>query len=140
MASGLERQPSMSRWLLPFADDRVIWCCVDYAVSLGTESEISVRIEQPFIYTSADGIEHLIVPEGDPVRVAPVLAIARLSVRDGFAYDDGHLEITFSDGSTVGVPGTQDYEPWELTGPNGLKVVSEPGGELSIWRPASAPS
>ncbi|HSR84732.1 MAG TPA: DUF6188 family protein, partial [Streptosporangiaceae bacterium] len=106
-------------------------------MSLGTESEISVRIEQPFIYTSAAGIEHLIVPEGDPVRVAPVLAIARLSVRDGFAYDDGHLEMTFSDGSAVGVPGTQDYEPWELTGPYGLKVVSIPGGELSIWRPTS---
>jgi Family of unknown function (DUF6188) len=74
------------------------------------------------------------------VLVAPVLAIARLSVQEGFAYDDGHLKITFSDGSTVGVPGTQDYEPWELTGPNGLKVASVPGGELSIWRSSSGTS
>ncbi len=136
MAASLEHQLSMSRWLLPFPGERVTWCCVDYGVSFGTQSQISVRIEQPFVYTSSDGVENLIVPAGDPVRVAPVLAIARLSVREGFAYDDGHLEMTFSDGSTIGVPATQDYEPWELTGPNGLKVVSVPGGELSIWRPA----
>jgi len=115
-------------WLLPFADERVICCCVDYAVSFGTQGQISVRIEQPFVYKNANGVEHLIIPEEDPVRITPVLAIARLSVRDGFAYDDGHLGLAFSDGSTIGVPGTQDYEPWELTGPNGLKVVSVPGG------------
>jgi hypothetical protein len=140
MAASLEHQLSMSRWMLPVADERVTWCCVDYGVSFGTQSQILIRIEQPFVYTSSDGAETLIVPEGDPVRVAPVLAIARLSVREGFAYDDGHLAVTFSDGSTIGVPATQDYEPWELTGPNGLKMVSVPGGKLSIWRPASASS
>lgn len=140
MATGLEHQPSMGRWLLPLAGERIIWCCIDYAVSIGAQSGISVRIEQPFVYAGADGVEHLIVPEGDPVRVAPVLAVARLSVRDGFAYDDGHLDLSFSDGSTIGVPGAQDYEPWELAGPNGLKVVSVPGGELSVWRPASGSS
>jgi hypothetical protein len=136
MAVSLEHQPSMGRWRLPFANERVTWCCVDYAFSFSTQSQILVRIEQPFVYTSADGVEQLIVPEEDPVRLAPALAIARLSARDGFAYEDGHLEVTFSNSSTIGVPGTQDYEPWELTGPNGLKVVSVPGGELSIWYPS----
>jgi hypothetical protein len=125
----------MNRWLLPLADEQVTWCCVDYAVSFGTQNQVSIRIEQPFVYSSADGVEHLIVPEGNPVLVAPVLAIARLSVREGFAYEDGHLEATFSDGSTIAVPSAQDYEPWELTGPDGLKIVSVPGGELSVWRP-----
>jgi Family of unknown function (DUF6188) len=137
MATKLEHQPGLDRWLLPLGDDQVTWCCVDYAFSFGTQSQVSVRIEQPFVYNSADGSEHLIVPEGDPVLVAPVLAIARLSVREGFAYDDGHLELTFSDGGTIGVPNAQDYEPWQLTGPAGLKLVSVPGGELSVWRPIS---
>jgi hypothetical protein len=140
MAASLEHQQSMGRWLLPLADEPVIWCCVDYAVSFGTQNNVSVRIEQPFVYTSADGVEHLIIPEADPVRVAPVLAIARLSVHESFGYTDGHLELTFSDGSTIAVPGTQDYEPWELTGPDGLKVVSLPGGELSIWHPVAESS
>ena len=140
MAAILEHQPTMSRWLLPLADERVIWCCVDYAVSFGTQNGISIRIEQPFVYTNASGIEYLIIPEEDPVRVAPVLAVARLFVREGYAYSDGHLAVTFSDGSTIGVPATQDYEPWELTGPDGLKVISVPGGELSVWRSAPTSS
>jgi Family of unknown function (DUF6188) len=134
----LEHQAAMNRWRLPLQDERVIWCCIDYAVSFGTQNQVTLRIEQSFVYTSSDGLEHLIVPEGDPVRIAPVLAITRLSVRCGFAYDDGHLEVTFSDGSTIGVPSAQDYEPWELTGPAGLKMVSVPGGELSVWRPKPA--
>lgn len=140
MAGSLQHQPDKSRWLLPLAGEPVIWCCLDYAVSFGTRNHVSVRIEQPFVYTRADGAEHLIVPEADPVLVAPVLAIARLSVHEGFGYADGHLELTFSDSSTIGVPGTQDYEPWELTGPDGLKLVSVPGEKLAIWRPESASS
>lgn len=136
MPVSLEHQPSMGRWRLPFDNERVSWCGIDYAFSFSTQGEILVRIEQPFVYTSANGVEHLLLPEEDPVRLAPVLAIARLSARDGFAYEDGHLEVTFSDSSTIDVPGTQDYEPWELTGPTGLKVVSVPGGELSIWYPS----
>lgn len=137
MATRLEHQPEMNRWALPIGDETITWCCIDYAFSFGTQNQISVRVEEPFVYTSADGVEHLIVPEADPVNIAPVLAIARLSVRDGFAYDDGHLELTFSDGSTIGVPSAQDYEPWELTGPGGLKMISVPGGELSVWRPTA---
>jgi hypothetical protein len=135
MATSLEHQPGLNRWRLPIAGEPVTWCCVDYAFSFGTQNKISIRIEQPFVYTSVDGVEHLIVPEADPVQVAPVLAIARLSINDGFAYADGRLELTFNDGSVIGVPATQDYEPWELTGPGGLKMVSVPGGELSVWRP-----
>jgi len=138
MAMQLEHQTAMSRWRLPLQEEQVIWCCIDYAVSFGTQNQVAVRIEQPFVYTGSDGVEHLIVPEADPVLVAPVLAITRLSVREGFAYDDGHLEVTFSDGSAIGVPSAQDYEPWELTGPAGLKMVSVPGGELSVWRPTAA--
>lgn len=140
MAVRLQHQPDMNRWLLPLAGEPVTWCCVDYAVSFGTRNRVSVRIEQPFVYTRVDGVEHLIVPEADPVLIAPVLAIARLSVHESFGYADGHLELTFSDGSTIGVPGTQDYEPWELTGPNGLKLVSVPGEKLAIWHPKSASS
>lgn len=139
MAVDLVDQLDRGRWLLPLTGEPIMSCCVDYAFSFGTGNLISIRIEQPFVYTSADGAEHLIVPEGDPVQVAPALVIARLSVREGFAFADGHLELTFSDGSMIGVPSAEGYEPWDLTGPDGLKVVSVPGGELAIWRP-SAPS
>lgn len=140
MTVSLQHHPGEGRWLLPLTGEQVIWCCVDYAVSFGTKNQVSVRIEQPFVFTGADGVEHLIVPEGDPVQVGPVLAIARLAVCEGFGYADGHLELTFSDGSRIGVPGTQDYEPWQLTGPGGLKLVSIPGEKLAVWHPDSGPS
>ncbi len=34
----------------------------------------------------------------------------------------------------VKVPVGQDYEPWELVGPGGVRVVSLPGGDLAVWR------
>ena len=83
MVATVEYEPSMDRWLLPLVDQLVIWCGVDYAVSFGTRNQVSIRIEQPFVYTSARGVENLIIPEGNPVQVAPVLAIARLSVHRG---------------------------------------------------------
>jgi hypothetical protein len=32
------------------------------------------------------------------------------------------------------VPTAEDLEPWELVGPDGLRVVSVLGGDLAIWR------
>jgi Family of unknown function (DUF6188) len=122
------------RWVLPIGDESVVACCIDYAITLRFGNEVSVRIEQPFVYRTGDGVEHLIVPEGNPVRLAPALAVTRLVVRQGFAFKDGHLELRFADGSLVSVPATEDLEPWELVGPEGLRVVSVPGGDLAIWR------
>jgi hypothetical protein len=95
---------------------------------------VTLRIEQPFVYRTAEGVEHLSVPEGDPVRLAPALAVCRQVARQGFAFKDGHLELGFADGSRVSVPTAEDLEPWELVGPDGLRVVSVPGGDLAIWR------
>jgi hypothetical protein len=122
-------------WELPVGGVRVAECCVDFAVSIRLSNEVSVRIEQPFVYTTAEGVDHLIVPEGDPVRLAPVLTVARLAVGQGAAFKDGHLELRFDDGSLLSVPATEDLEPWEIVGPDGLRVVSVPGGELAVWRP-----
>ena len=92
------------RWVLPIGDESVMACCIDYAITLRFGNEVSVRIEQPFVYRTGDGVEHLIVPEANPVRLAPALAVTRLVVRQGFAFKDGHLELHFADGSLVCVP------------------------------------
>ena len=114
------------RWELPVDGVQVSECCVDFAVSIRLSIEVSVRI----VYTTADGLDHLVVPEGDPVRLAPVLAVTRRTVRWGAAFKDGHLELHFDGGDLVSVPAAQDLESWELVGPAGLRIVSVPGGEL----------
>lgn len=121
--------------MLPFHGEPVVRCCVDYAVTIDAGNGVSIRIEQPFVFTNADGVEHLIVPEGNPVKTAPVLAVTRTSVVDAYAFSDGRLELIFGDGSKIGVPADEGYEPWELVGPGGLRVVSVPGGEVAVWRP-----
>lgn len=123
------------RWVLPVADQPVAQLCVDYAVTLRLANDVSVRIEQPFVIETRSGEERLVVPEGDLDRLAPVLPLARSTVTEGLAFDDGHLELTFSDGARVSVPSTEDYEPWEVVGPEGMRIVSIPGGELSVWCP-----
>ena len=132
--TGIDVNESTDRWVLPIGDQPVVACCVDYAMTLRFGNDVELRIEQPFVYRTAEGVEHLIVPEGDPVRLAPALAVCRQVVRQGFAFKDGHLELDFADHSGLSVPATEDLEPWELVGPDGLRVVSVPGGDLAIWR------
>ncbi len=125
------------RWVLPVAGQQVAQLCLDYAVTLRLQNDVVVRIEQPFVITSPTGEERLIVPEGDVDRLAPVLNLVRSTVTEGAAFDDGHLELSFADGARVSVPSAEDYEPWEIVGPEGLRIVSVPGGELSVWEPSA---
>jgi hypothetical protein len=131
--TGIGVDELVDRWVLPVENCPVASCSFDYAVTLRLTNDVNVRIEQPFVYRSAEGVEHLIVPGSDPVGLAPVLSVCRLVVRQGFAFKDGRLELEFEDGSSVNVPSGEDFEPWELFGPGDLRVISVPGGDLAIW-------
>lgn len=135
--TGPDVSETLDRWVLPVADQPVATCCIDYGFTLLFGNHLTVRIEQPFVYRTARGVEHLIIPEGDPAGLAPALSLCRQVARHGFAFKDGHLELLFVDGSMVSVPTAEDLEPWELSSPDGLRVVSLPGGNLAIWRARS---
>ena len=123
------------RWLLPLAGKAVRQCCIDHAVNLRCEGEVEIRIEAPLVFKGAEGVEQLLLPEGDPARLAPVLRVARLVVVEASAFKDGHLELKFEGGTTITVAAAEDLEPWEIVGPGGLRIVSVPGGQLAVWRP-----
>jgi hypothetical protein len=55
-----------------------------------------------------------------------------LGERDA-AFKDGRLHLAFDGGWSIEVPPGTDYEPWTLNGPDGLLLVSVPGGDLAIW-------
>jgi Family of unknown function (DUF6188) len=125
-------------WRLPLARCTVGQCCVDWAVTLrmdAPEGAFVVRIEQPFVFVPATGGEVLLDPEKDPAGLGPVLACTRAAVEQAAAFNDGSLVMSFTDGSSIRVPGSSEYEAWELAGPAGLRVVSVPGGDLAIWQP-----
>ena len=135
MATVSDLAKARDHWVLPVVGQPVAQLCFDFAVTLRLGNDVAVRIEQPFVISADGGAERLMVPDGEPDLLAPVLRLARATITEGLAFDDGHLELTFAEGTRVSVPSTEDYEPWEVVGPQGLRVVSVPGGELSIWRP-----
>jgi hypothetical protein len=132
-----ELREMADRWILPIAQESVDTCSIDYAVTLRFSEGIAVRIEQPFSYRSADGAQRYLVPEGDPMALAPILGVCRREVREGLAFKDGRLELHFVDGSVLAVPAGDDFEAWSLVGKAGLKFVSLPGGELAVWLPTT---
>ncbi len=125
------------RWVVSVDGVPVARCCIDYAVNVHCANGITLRIEQPFVLVDSEGRERLLVPEGNPAALAPVLGITRLVVEQCVAFKDGHLEMRFADGSLISVPATEDLEPWELSGDDGLRIVSVPGGDLAVWSPSA---
>lgn len=125
-------------WRLPLDGRQVERVCIDFAVTLVFTGGLELRIEQPFVITRSDGSDALVVPEAEPEHLAPVLELARGDVARAEAFKDGHLELSFSDGMSLGVPADEGFEAWELVGPDGLRTVSLPGGDLAVWQPAPA--
>lgn len=111
---------------------------IDFAVTLVVTAEpedkgFLVRIGGECTLTAPDDTTTNLTPEGDPSDLAPVLRLARLGVRRTEAFNDGHLEMEFSDGTRLDVPADDDYEAWTATADNGVRIVSMPGGELAVW-------
>jgi uncharacterized protein DUF6188 len=131
---------AQDHWVLPLDGCAVVQCRVDFAftvVAEGPEGTFEVRVEQLFEwFAGTDGEAPLSIDvASDPTAAAPALACLHRGIRSGAAFKDGRLELRFEDGLQLRVPAGEDYEPWTLTGPHGLLVVSAPGGTLSIWSP-----
>jgi Family of unknown function (DUF6188) len=126
------------RWVLPLSGCTVGQCCVDWAVTLRLDhprGAFELCIEDSFLFTPLSYAPVRLQPENDPTGLGLLLTVTRTTVEHAAAFRDGRLEMSFADGSSLTVSGSQEHEPWALVGPDGLRVVSVPGGELAIWRP-----
>ena len=124
-------------WVLPLRGRSVTQCRVDYAFTLlFTEPDASyeIRIEGPFVLSHAQGADVRIDPDDAPAARGPALALLHQTVESAVAHKDGGLELGFADGSHIHVPASGQYEPWDFLGPAKLRIVSTPGGELTIWK------
>lgn len=136
--TGILRRDEAGGWEVE-SDDLGCRIQIDYAFTVSTTDDYSFRIEGPFIFVDTAGCEHALIPERDPTALAVALAVARTSLGVARAFDDGRLELHFCDGSAILVARSERFEPWVMTGPDGLMLVSMPGGELAVWLPSSEP-
>ncbi|MGH3439739.1 MAG: DUF6188 family protein [Sciscionella sp.] len=47
--------------------------------------------------------------------------------------NSGALALTFANHAKLRIEPNEDYEAWDLSGPNGVMVVCMPGGELAEY-------
>jgi hypothetical protein len=106
-------------------------------LALGEAGEYRVRVSEPFALSRADdAAKHHVDPQRRPAEGASVVALLGLEVQRIVAFKDGRIHLSFDQGWALDVPSGSQYEAWELTGPDGLLIVSKPGGALSIWNSA----
>jgi len=122
-------------WLLKVSGQLILQLVLDFQVTLVLEN-YRITIEADFILVYPDGTSHVIEPGGAFDQLGPVLPLSRSKViAEARAFDDGRLEVLMQDGcrlSVVPEPGSA-YEAWNVTGPDGLLIMSTPGGELALW-------
>jgi hypothetical protein len=126
------------RWSVAVPDADITRVSFDWAVTLavGVDTErVEIRIEGPFVVTTPDGADTQVLPEGDPTQLGPALTFVRTTVAQIDAAKSGHLVIELIDGTRLRVPGSDAYEPWQIAGPRGLKIVSTPDHSVSVWQP-----
>ena len=124
------------RWAILSEDVLVTGVCIDWSVRLVVGSAgapLEIRIESPFLFVNSDGIRSELVPAGDPQAMAPVLATVRRPLERLEAFKDGRLEMSVGNGISLNVAISNEFEPWEIAGPAGFKIVSLPGGGISVW-------
>jgi hypothetical protein len=124
-------------WRLPLENYGVERIEIDYQFSLffseTQERYYSIQIESEIQFTTGDQI-YKIDPAGEVVSVCPLLLLLHQKVKRALAFKNGNLEIVFLTDSRLLVLADPNYEAWNINGPNGLLLVSLPGGGLGKWR------
>jgi hypothetical protein len=122
-------------WLLDLSGQPILQLVLDFQVTLVLE-HFGITIEESFVLEHLDGTSHVVEPGGDFDQLSPVLPLSRSKViAEGRAFDDGRLQVVLQDGCRLHVVPEPEsaYESWNVTGPDGLLIVSIPGGELAVW-------
>lgn len=121
-------------WLFDLSGQPILQLVLDFQVTLVFES-FRITIEKPFVLEHPGGAAQVVEPGGDFEQLSPVLPLSRSKViAEARAFDDGRLEVLTQDGYRLRVlPNESPYESWNITGPDGLLIVSIPGGKLTIF-------
>lgn len=111
-------------------------CCIDASFSLeilerGFRTEIRISTQMSI---EQDGTRLELSAE-KPMDAAKGAILQGKIVSNAVGNKDGSLSMTFTDGSKLTVPVSDNYEAWTLNASDGFLVVSQPGGKLAVWSP-----
>jgi uncharacterized protein DUF6188 len=129
------------RWSAISQSGSIERVCIDWAITLlirADDEEYTVRIEESISLRDPAGVDARLTPADEPSKLGPVLPLLRRSAVRLDAFKDGRLEIETSEGDLLTVLASEDFEPWEISGPNGTRLVSTPDKAVSVWRPSKA--
>lgn len=120
---------------LPIIGFSVNRCIIDFAFTLHLvrgEEDAYLHIETPFECT-LPAARSQCNPIGNPAGLGPALSILRHSIKTALAAHNGSLHITFDGMIAIHVSSHPEYEAWNFNGPDGLLIVSLPGGGISAF-------
>ena len=121
-------------WEVQLKDRTVTRCMVDGSFAIETwvpRDTVRVRIEAPFRYSTITS-KHELDPD-KPKTLGPALSILGKNLIRVLAEKKGHLNLLFSDQSTVDVEPHAEYEAWEISSATGMLLVCKSGGEIAFW-------
>jgi hypothetical protein len=109
----------------------------EWTLALGTEDERGqslIRIGDRFDL-SIEGTTVEIDPDRGPASMGQTQPLQGMTFSSVTARKDGQLDIAFREGATIHVSPSEEYETWELWGPQGCGLVCLPGGDVAVWLP-----
>ena len=122
-------------WVIPIAGGRIERCIVDYGISYEVETSdgtATLRIEGEF-HLESHNEQYSLSPE-TPLCLGPALALLHSSIQTASAQSDGKLVLRLEDGRSLSINADEEYEAWQLKGPNKLMLVCMPGGNIAVWQ------
>lgn len=123
------------RWSLSSEDAEITRLCFDWAVTLTIgpmEPQADVRIEGEIELSGVGPVVSKLLPENDPIELAPLLRIVRSKLTTMVIFKDGRLRIDVGE-ITLQVAPSDEFEAWEIVGLAGRRLVSMPGGGVTVW-------
>jgi hypothetical protein len=118
---------------LGLAGQKVVSTESGYTAGIEFSGGSEIRVETAFTLGTDDG-EHRFAPGERVEQAAARLGelVGRVVVA-ATAGDGGVLQIDFEGGTRLLAEPDPDYEAWTFAGPDGTKVVCQPGGGLAVW-------
>jgi Family of unknown function (DUF6188) len=129
--------PEADTWNVDLAGRTVLMLTIDYRVSLHLYGESAydglVIFEQPFDVVSREGVAVRVDPSRKE-ELGPVLACFEKVVETVMvSREQGSLNVTFADGTTIRARSHDRYEAWEVNAPSAKIVALPGGGQPALW-------
>ena len=125
-----------NRYLIPVDGQVVSRLYIDYALGIQLlENGITTIVRIEGIFSLTENNQKLIFNTHQRDKLCPAFTIFEKTIKSAIAYKNGRLKIIFNNGTSLNVEPDPNYEAWEISGDDGLIIVCQPGGEITIWQP-----